>query len=103
MIVLFQKSVEVLPDVGDTPHLDPLVNVEAANSLNHHLRYYPHGADTPDRRPEEVVRRLALVYLSLTVYQLETHDRIADETPVLSRTVHVGGENARDALGVMRR
>src|SRR5918999_5711682 len=79
-------------------------------ALYYHLRYYPHGANSTYSRFKEVIRRPANVHLPLAVYQFEAHDRLADEAPLIifrsvhvARAMHVGRQDARDALGIVRR
>ena len=39
---------------------------------------------------------------AVPIEQLETHDGAADEPPVASRSMYVGGKDAGDALGIVR-
>lgn len=60
------------------------------------------GAHATDRRFEQIVRRTAHNNCAVPIEQLETHDGAADEPPVASRSMYVGGKDAGDALGIVR-
>lgn len=68
MVVFAQKPVEVPLNGRYGRRLDPLLDVGAVDSLDHYLGDDPHGPESPDRRPEQIARGLALEYLSFAVY-----------------------------------
>lgn len=41
------------------------------------------------------------MYLASAVYQLQTQNRLTDESPISPSSVYVGRQNTRDALSVV--
>ena len=64
-------------------NLHPLVDVKPRDRLDSHLKNDPDGADPPDRRLEQIVRRIAHNNGAIAVEQLEAYDGAADESPSL--------------------
>ena len=98
-----QYLVKVFLDRGEGPGLDLLFYVEALDALHHHFRDHTDGADPAYSSLEQVILRHALVHFTLAVDHLESHDRLVDEPPIPPRSVHVGRQDPRDALGVVGR
>jgi hypothetical protein len=102
VVVLRKEPVEVVLDEREVLRLNPLFHGETLDALDGHGRDHTDRPDSSYRRPEKVVPRPAFVRFSPAVHQLEARDRLADEAPVPSGPVYIGGEDARDALRVVR-
>ncbi len=102
MLVPVVQAIKLALDDVEVGPLHTLRHAEARNGFDRDLEDDSRRPDAPDRRAEEVVPGRDVMCVAATVHDAEPDDVLAHETPGSTRAVHVGREDAGNALGVVR-